>query len=268
MLEAEETTAKENLTRVEAEVVEKIKAAEAAVATPENHLREAEVEEKLKDAEAAVESLEKLVTIKNPAKETEEISENEVEATNSSIQNPEKETDKSEEILKTQVAATDASPQNPVEQTDKFEENPGIETKATDATSQNVVTESDKTEDSLIKEAVENGVKEIHEVTGKAEEIPVKEVETFYEAKQDNQELVAEKAEEVLENKAEDDKIEENLVTAEEAANTAVDNLESVAKVQSQDASNTDEDTKNSSTAQLSKEDPDAQKETDDLKKQ
>lgn len=227
MLEAEDAPAKENLTRIvdatvnnyvrEAEVDKKIKEAEAAVATPGNHLQEAEVEEKIKDAEAAVEYLEKLVTIKKSVTETEE---------SSSIQNPEKEVDKSGEILETQVATTDATPQNPVDQTDKSKENPGTETMATDATLQNAVTESDKTKENRIKEAgeaVENGVKEIHEVTGKAEDIRVKEV---------NQSSVADEAEKVLDKKSEADKVEENLVTEAEAANTAVKKLESVAKAQ------------------------------------
>ncbi|KAL8100332.1 uncharacterized protein LOC141683521 isoform X2 [Apium graveolens] len=250
----EETTPKENLTTTadanldnylqEAEVDKKIKEAEAAVANPENRLEEAEVEKKIKDAEEAVEFLEKLVTIKNPVKETDEIS---------SVENPDKEADKSEEFLETQVAATDATHQNPAEQTDKSEEILETETKATDAT-------------------LQNGVKEIHEVTGKAEDIPVKEVETSHETKQENQASVADKAEEVLDQKAESGKVEDNFVTAAEATSTAMKKLESVAEAQTQeDAASTEEDTKSSSNAnehQISKEDPDAQEKTDAFEKQ
>ncbi|WOG83375.1 hypothetical protein DCAR_0102550 [Daucus carota subsp. sativus] len=225
----------------EAEVDQKIKEAEAAVANPGNHLQEAEVEEKIKEAEVAVEFLEKLVKETDKAQEiggTEEatagnrqnpVKEN-LEIPSSSVQNPEEEANKPEEIRETEVEATDATLQNPVEASDKSERN------------QNAGSASNKYDETLTKagEAVEK-VKEIHEVTEKAEELPVKEVETS--SRTDQEALVSDEPE-FMEKEAEDDYTtpEDPLKAAENAdgenhasrlENTA--NLQSIEEITSQE---------------------------------
>ncbi|KAK1387619.1 hypothetical protein POM88_015797 [Heracleum sosnowskyi] len=263
----------------EAEVAEK-NTIETDDVTPENHEEQAEVTEKIKVAEAAIAALETLLesdkteyndaATQNPVKEAEE-------STDATLEKPVIEAEKSDIVQETESASTDATLQSPVKEAEKFEEITEIEPEATDATLSYPVIEFDNTEEILLKEeaeAVENAVKEIHEVADKVEETPAKEAKSSDPTNHENQELVSDKNEDVQGKEVEaasatpNDPVKEvevadqvkNLVNEAEAVSvheeTPVQKLENMMK----DEANTEEDTKNSSTAnvqQMSTEDPD-----------
>lgn len=265
----------------EAEVAEK-STIETDDATPENDEKQAEVAKEIKETESAIAALETLVkeaeknedndaAIQNLVKEAEEV-------TDATLEKPVIEAEKSDVIQETEAAPTDATVQNPAQETEKFEEITEIEPEATDATLPYPVIESNRSEESLLKEeaeAVENAVKEIHEVADKVEEIPAKEAESSDPTDHKNQELVSDKTEDVQEKEAEAaaNATPEDLVKKDELADqdknvgneaeavsiheeTPVKKLENMTK----DEANTEEENKNSSTAnlhQMSTEDPD-----------
>lgn len=274
----------------ESEVSEKIKVAEAAeknpietdAATPGNQ-DELEVAEKLKVAEDAISALETMVkegdktedndeARQDPVEETEEGPVSEGKIADATLEKPVIEADNSDIIRQTEVESTDATHQNPEQEADRSEESPEIEPEATDATLSYPVIESDKTEESLLKEdgeAVENGVKEIHEVADKVEEIPAEETDS---TDHKNQELVSDKTEDVQGKEAEvadetqEDPVKEVGVTdqnlATEAKEVSINEENPVKKLENitKDEANAEEDTENSSTAnihQISSKDPD-----------
>ncbi|WOH15940.1 hypothetical protein DCAR_0935488 [Daucus carota subsp. sativus] len=274
----------------ESEVSEKIKVAEAAeknpietdAATPGNQ-DELEVAEKLKVAEDAISALETMVkegdktedndeARQDPVEETEEVPVSEGKIAEATLEKPVIEADDSDMIRQTEVESTDATHQNPEQGADRSEESREIEPEATDATLSYPVIESDKTEESLLKD--ENGVKEIHEVADKVEEIPPEEADSSDPTDHKNQELVSDKTEDVQGKEAEvadgtqEDPVKE-VGVADQVENLGTDakeisineenpvkNLENTTK----DEANAEEDTENSSTAnvhQISSKDPD-----------
>ncbi|KAL8158051.1 hypothetical protein AgCh_002675 [Apium graveolens] len=249
--EAAEDNPVENVdaTVEEAEVAEK-NTIETDDATPEDHDKEAEVAEKIKVAEAAIAALENLVeadksedndaATQYPVEETEEI-------TDATLEKPVIEADTYGIIQETEEAPTDATVENPALESVNSEEIPEIEPEATDPTLSYPVIESDKSEESLLKEeaeAVENAVKEIHEVADKVEEIPPEEAASSDPTDHENQELVSDKAEDVQEKEAE---AAEDPANKDEVADQEKNLGNEAEAVSIHDEASTEEDTKNSS---------------------